>query len=107
MKFKIGVDGGGTKTEGVLVDAAGNVAAIHVGAGSNPSLVGAERARSVVAATLDSLRAQAGGIAVADGSKPVIGTVMRQGYKIGELVLRPAMVGVVDTVADAQDAESQ
>ena len=42
-----------------------------------------------------------------DGSKPVIGTVMRQGYRIGELVLRPAMVGVVDTVADAQDAESQ
>ena len=76
MKFKIGVDGGGTKTEGVLVDAAGNVAAIHVGAGSNPSLVGAERARSVVAATLDSLRAQAGGIAVADGSKPVIAATL-------------------------------
>jgi glucosamine kinase len=72
MKFKIGVDGGGTKTEGVLVNAAGNVAAIHVGAGSNPSLVGAERARSVVAATLDSLRAQAGGLAAVDGAKPVI-----------------------------------
>ena len=42
-----------------------------------------------------------------EGAHPVIGTVMRQGYKIGELVLRPAMVGVVDTVADAQDAESQ
>jgi molecular chaperone GrpE len=33
-----------------------------------------------------------------DGSKPVIGTVMRQGYKLGEHLLRPAMVGVVDTV---------
>jgi molecular chaperone GrpE len=33
-----------------------------------------------------------------DGSHPVIGTVMRKGYKIGDLVLRPAMVGVVDTV---------
>ena len=33
-----------------------------------------------------------------DGSHPVIGHVMRKGYKIGELVLRPAMVGVVDTV---------
>jgi glucosamine kinase len=72
MKFKIGVDGGGTKTEGVLVDDAGNVAAIHVGAGSNPSLVGVERARSVVSATLDSLRAQAGGLAQADGSRPEI-----------------------------------
>ncbi len=35
----------------------------------------------------------------ADGSKPVIGTVMRQGYKLGENVLRHALVGVVDTVA--------
>ncbi len=33
-----------------------------------------------------------------DGSNPVIGTVMRQGYKLGELVLRHAMVGVVDAV---------
>jgi molecular chaperone GrpE len=36
-----------------------------------------------------------------DGSKPVIGTVMRQGYKLGEQVLRHALVGVVDTVAGA------
>ena len=42
-----------------------------------------------------------------DGSNPVIGTVMRQGYRIGDLVLRPAMVGVVDTVAVPQDAESE
>lgn len=42
-----------------------------------------------------------------DGSNPVIGTVMRQGYKIGDLVLRPAMVGVVDTVEVVQDAESE
>ncbi|HPX38570.1 MAG TPA: nucleotide exchange factor GrpE [Mycobacterium sp.] len=42
-----------------------------------------------------------------DGSNPVIGTVMRQGYRIGDLVLRPAMVGVVDTVAAPQDAESE
>ncbi|OBI91406.1 nucleotide exchange factor GrpE [Mycobacterium asiaticum] len=38
------------------------------------------------------------------GSKPVIGTVMRQGYQLGEQVLRHAMVGVVDTVADEQAA---
>jgi molecular chaperone GrpE len=37
----------------------------------------------------------------ADGSKPVIGTVMRQGYKLGDQVLRHALVGVVDTVAGA------
>ena len=30
----------------------------------------------------------------------MIGTVMRQGYKLGDQVLRHALVGVVDTVAD-------
>lgn len=38
-----------------------------------------------------------------DGSNPVIGTVMRKGYKLGDFVLRPAMVGVVDAVADAAE----
>lgn len=36
-----------------------------------------------------------------DGTHPVVGTVMRKGYKVGELVVRHAMVGVVDTVPDA------
>jgi molecular chaperone GrpE len=40
------------------------------------------------------------------GSVPVIGTVMRQGYKLGEDVLRHALVGVVDTVA-GEDAETE
>ncbi|WP_425394563.1 nucleotide exchange factor GrpE [Aldersonia kunmingensis] len=31
-----------------------------------------------------------------DGSNPVLGVVMRQGYRFGEKVLRTAMVGVVD-----------
>jgi len=39
-----------------------------------------------------------------DGSNPVLGTVMRQGYKLGDLVLRPAMVGVVDTIEVADTA---
>ena len=33
-----------------------------------------------------------------DGANPVLGHVMRKGYKLGEFVLRPAMVGVVDAV---------
>jgi molecular chaperone GrpE len=33
-----------------------------------------------------------------DGSNPVLGVVMRQGYRFGEKVLRTAMVGVVDGV---------
>jgi molecular chaperone GrpE len=39
-----------------------------------------------------------------EGSKPVIGTVMREGYKLGENVLRHALVGVVDTVAGGSEA---
>ena len=35
-----------------------------------------------------------------EGSKPVLGTVMRQGYRLGDQVLRHALVGVVDTVED-------
>lgn len=38
-----------------------------------------------------------------EGTHPVIGSVMRQGYKLGEQVLRHAMVGVVDTVPDVDD----
>ncbi len=35
-----------------------------------------------------------------DGSNPVIGTVMRRGYRLGEQILRHALVGVVDAVDD-------
>ena len=40
-----------------------------------------------------------------DGSNPVIGTVMRQGYKIGDHILRHALVGVIDTVPDSDTAD--
>jgi molecular chaperone GrpE len=41
-----------------------------------------------------------------DGTHPVVGTVMRRGYKVGDQVVRHAMVGVVDTVpvAEGDDA---
>ena len=42
-----------------------------------------------------------------DGSNPVIGTVMRQGYKVGDQVVRHAMVGVVDTVENAAPSAEQ
>ena len=42
-----------------------------------------------------------------DGSNPVIGHVMRKGYKLGEFVLRPAMVGVVDTVPGNAEVTDQ
>ena len=41
-----------------------------------------------------------------DGTNPVIGTVMRQGYRLGDgPVLRHAMVGVVDSVEDPDTIE--
>ena len=41
-----------------------------------------------------------------DGSSPVLGHVMRQGYRIGDQVLRHALVGVVDTIVSDDAAES-
>ncbi len=35
-----------------------------------------------------------------EGTHPIVGTVMRRGYRVGELVVRHALVGVVDTVPD-------
>ena len=42
----------------------------------------------------------------AESSQLVIGHVMRKGYRFGDQVLRHALVGVVDTVAVGDDAES-
>ncbi|WP_304114053.1 nucleotide exchange factor GrpE [Mycolicibacterium bacteremicum] len=42
-----------------------------------------------------------------DGSAPVVGTVMRRGYKVGDVVVRHAMVGVVDTVENADSDSAQ
>ena len=36
-----------------------------------------------------------------DGTYPVVGAVMRRGYKVGDQVVRHALVGVVDTVPEA------
>ena len=41
-----------------------------------------------------------------DGTHPVVGTVMRRGYKVGDQVVRHAMVGVVDTVPDAEEPDT-
>ncbi len=56
---KIGVDGGGTKTEFILLDLANHVVARHRAVGSNPSIAGPEAARRVVADALYHLRKQA------------------------------------------------
>ena len=53
--YKIGVDGGGTKTEFILVDDAGATLATHVGPGCNPSQVGADKARELLVDGLEAL----------------------------------------------------
>lgn len=53
--MKIGVDGGGSKTELVLIDQAGAVVARHHAPGCNPSHVGPERARETLASALHAL----------------------------------------------------
>jgi glucosamine kinase len=55
MTYKIGVDGGGTKTECILVDTRGEIIARHVAPGCNPSVVGPEQARLVVTDALCEL----------------------------------------------------
>ena len=39
-----------------------------------------------------------------EGTHPIVGTVMRRGYRVGDQVVRHALVGVVDTVPDAEEA---
>lgn len=38
-----------------------------------------------------------------EGTHPIVGTVMRRGYRVGEQVVRHALVGVVDTVPDVDE----
>ncbi|MDQ5978933.1 MAG: hypothetical protein QG602_1907 [Verrucomicrobiota bacterium] len=56
--FKIGVDGGGTKTEFILVDATGAVVARHLAPGCNPSQIGPEKAGLILQAGLEALLAE-------------------------------------------------
>ena len=59
MTFRIGIDGGGTKTEGILIDAAGDVVARQIVGGCNPNIVGPDAARRVVTDLLTALRSPA------------------------------------------------
>jgi len=58
--FRIGVDGGASKTACVLVDAGGAVVAEHEAPGCNPSHEGPERARQILVGALETLLATAG-----------------------------------------------
>jgi N-acetylglucosamine kinase-like BadF-type ATPase len=58
MTYKIGVDGGGTKTECILIDDTGTILARHLAPGCNPSVAGAEQARLIITDALCSVVAQ-------------------------------------------------
>lgn len=55
MKYRLGIDGGGTKTEAVLVDGSGTVVTQEAGPGCNPSIVGPEEAKRLVAEQLKKM----------------------------------------------------
>jgi glucosamine kinase len=55
--MKIGVDGGGTKTELILVDDRGDVIARRIAGGCNPSIAGPEDARIILEEALGTLAA--------------------------------------------------
>lgn len=59
MNYKIGVDGGGTKTECILVDQAGETVARHLAPGSNPGVVGLEQAKLIATDALCAVVAEA------------------------------------------------
>jgi N-acetylglucosamine kinase-like BadF-type ATPase len=52
---RIGVDGGGSKTECILIDETGRVCARHLAPASNPNVVGPEQARMIVTDALCAL----------------------------------------------------
>ncbi|MDI1337221.1 MAG: BadF/BadG/BcrA/BcrD ATPase family protein [Lacunisphaera sp.] len=60
--YQIGIDGGGTKTELVLVDSAGGIAAQHRAPGCNPSQIGPDKACAVLHEALRALTAKKTGI---------------------------------------------
>lgn len=58
MSLRIGIDGGGSKTELILVDERGQILAQHLGPGCNPSHLGPEKARATLVAALQDLVAR-------------------------------------------------
>ena len=55
LTYRIGVDGGGTKTELILVDVHGVIVARHLAPGCNPNIAGPARAREILTEALRSL----------------------------------------------------
>ena len=61
MKYCIAIDGGGTKTDAVLFDSAGNIITRFVGPGNNPTDLGCDEALKRMIKTLDAVYSYAPG----------------------------------------------
>lgn len=59
MDYKIGIDGGGSKTECILVSPVGEIVARHLAPGSNPGVVGIEQAKLIATDALCAVAAEA------------------------------------------------
>lgn len=59
VNYKIGIDGGGSKTECILVTPAGEIVARHLAPGSNPAVVGLEQAKLIATDALCAVAAEA------------------------------------------------
>lgn len=101
MNFKIGIDGGGTKTECILIDASGAILARRLGPGCNPSLTDQDTILSILSENLQALAAEA---RARDASAVVTNTLLcmagnRQFWR--ELAPRLSGFGVVQTFDDS------
>jgi len=59
MAYRIGVDGGATKTECILINATGEILAKHTTTGTNPSVVGVEQVKKTLTESLVLLKKKA------------------------------------------------
>jgi len=59
MAYRIGVDGGATKTECILINATGEILAKHTTTGTNPSVVGVKQVKKTLTESLVLLKKKA------------------------------------------------
>jgi N-acetylglucosamine kinase-like BadF-type ATPase len=59
MTYRIGIDGGATKTECILIHGSGEILAKHITSGSNPSVIGVDAVTQLVNEAIASLKLKA------------------------------------------------
>jgi len=98
MTLRIGVDGGATKTECILVDRSGEIVARHAAGGSNPNVIGAAKAARTVTAALRAVRDRAPA-----GSSPSLTLLCMAGSPLfwKEFAAGLAGFGKVETAKDS------